>query len=423
MHISAKTYSSFSLNYVVPLLVASILLPPIRLPTGLPAMRPELIIVLVAWGLFFLKYLMTRRPIQFRRYPAYKWFILFGLSIYLSISYATLIKGYPVIARDFWEFGKLLEYFLIFILIANLEVSPIDLRYYHKVALIIFLCSSAVGFAQFLHLGNINTVLYYYAPTQMEGFLAYGRITGTTGNPNEFGALMVLAASLALSGALFFQQRIERLLAWGCFGIFSLTIAFTLSRTSIVSLIIATSFMLLVAYPRTPGIRRGIWHLFSVIPVLIVLYLIIKAITPELFFARVITLKDAFHTGGWQARVVKWKYALELWKQSPVFGCGPAKAMLPPSVDNEWVLLLTRYGFIGIMIFVSWWISFYHGLSKACRGSSTMDAMPLVIALKATLLSYVVYMITAGVYHSLQLMALLLVFLGLAYSQSSAKSP
>ena len=42
----------------------------------------------------------------------------------------------------------------------------------------------------------------------MDGLLAHKRITGTTANPNEFGALMVLASSLALSGGLAVGKKV-----------------------------------------------------------------------------------------------------------------------------------------------------------------------------------------------------------------------
>lgn len=193
---------------VIPLLVASILFPPIRLPGGIPSIRVELIIILVAWALLLLGHFAIGQPIKFRRSSVYKWFILFGLAILLSINYGVIVKGYSIIGRDFWEFGKLLEYFLIFALVANLDISPNEIKRYYKIALVVFLCSAFFGIAQYLNLGNINaTISPYYTPTQMRGLLVHKRIIGTTGNPNEFGALMVLASSLAFSGVLFFKKK------------------------------------------------------------------------------------------------------------------------------------------------------------------------------------------------------------------------
>lgn len=410
---------------VIFLLVASILSPSIRLPAGIPDVRLELIIVLIAWGLLLLGYLATNYSIKLRPNPAYKWFTLFGLVILFSMIYAALVKGYAPIGRDFWELGKLLEYFLIFALVANLRISSIDMKRYYKIALLVFLCSALFGFAQYLNLGNINAMVspYYYAPTQMQRILSAGRITGTTGNPNEFGALMVLSSTIALSAALFFREKKLRLFSWACLAVFGLAIVFTLSRSALIALAVAVGFILLFKYPLTVGVRRSIRRLFVVIPLVIVIGLVIIQLAPSRFFLRTMELGNIASATNWQGRLIKWQNNLELWKESPLFGWGPGKATMITIVDNEWLLLLRRYGVIGILIFLSWFTSFYFGLSRIRRGSSVSETTVLTVALQATLVAYAVYMIPAAVYHLLQLMPILLLFLGLAYSQSRAKSP
>jgi len=407
---------------ITPLLVASILLPPIRLPIGIPSIRIELIIILVAWALLLLGHFAVGHPVKLHQNPVYKWFFLFGLAILLSIAYSVIVKGYSISGRDFWEFGKLLEYFLIFTLVANLDISPNEIKRYYKIALVVFLCSAIFGIAQYLNLGNINTTISpYYTPTQMRGLLVHKRIIGTTGNPNEFGALMVLASSLAFSGVLFFKKKTMRLFSWICFAVFVLSIVLTLSRSAIIALIIAICFLTLFKYPSILGTKRGIKRLAIIIPIMIIILLIIINIAPEKFFLRFNQLENISHATSWQTRIVNWKVNYDLWKLSPLFGWGPGKATMTTIVDNEWLLLLRRYGLIGVIIFISWFVSFYHGLSRICRISSSMEVVALAVALQATFLGYAVYMIPAAVYHSLQLMPILLIFLGLAYSQIRSK--
>jgi len=403
---------------ITPLLVASILLPPIRLPQGIPSIRIELIIILLAWMLLLLGHFAMGYPIKFHQNPVYKWFVLFGLAIFLSIAYGVIVKGFSIIGRDFWEFGKLLEYFLIFTLVANLDISQNKIKHYYKIALVVFLCSAFFGIAQYLNLGNINaTISAYYAPTQMGGLLAQKRITGTTGNPNEFGALMVLASSLAFSGVLFFKKKTIRLFSWICFAVFVLSIVLTLSRSAIIALIIAICFLTLFKYPLIFGIKRGIKKLLVAIPIIMVTILIIIEIAPEKFFFRISQLGNIWNASSWQARIVNWKVNYALWELSPLFGWGPGKMTMTTIVDNEWLLLLRRYGLIGVIIFILWFANFCFGLSKICRSSSCAEVRAITVALQATLLAYAVYMIPAAVYHSLKLMPILLIFLGLAYSQ------
>lgn len=413
----------FSLQRIVtPLLVVSILLPPIRLPIGIPSIRMELIIILVAWSLLLLGHFAIGRSIKFHQNSVYKWFALFGLAILLSISYVTIFKGYVIIGRDFWEFPKLFGYFLIFALVANLNISPNDIRHYYKIALIVFLCSAFIGIAQYLNLGNINaTISPYYAPTQIKGLMLQGRVTGTTGNPNEFGAMMTLASSVAFSGVLFFEKKTMRLFSFSCFFVFVLSIVLTLSRSAIIALIIAICFLTLFKYPLMLGIKKGIKKLLIVIPIVMVTILIIIKIAPEKFFFRISQLGNIWNATSWQARIVGWKINYDLWKLSPLFGWGPGKMTMTTIVDSEWLLLLRRYGLIGVIIFILWFVNYYFGLSKIYRASSSTEVVALAVALQATLLAYAVYMIPAAVYHSLQLMPILLIFLGLAYSQIRPK--
>ena len=406
---------------VVSLLTASVLFPAIRLHAGIPAVRVELIIVLMAWGLLLLRQLTVSHSTKFRWNPIYKWFAFFGLAILSSMTYAYLAKGYSPIGRDFWEFGKLLEYFLLFALVASLRISPSDISRYYKIALAVFMLSALFGFAQYLNLGDINAVITpYYAPTQMSGLLRAGRIVGTTGNPNEFGALMVLASSIALSGAFFLQRRLSRFFSWICLAVFVLAIMYTISRSALIALAIALLFVLF-RYA-TKGMKAQEFHrLLLAILLLAVIGFVDLKLTPRFFSHRTAQLSNISQATSWQARVVNWRHNISLWEQSPIFGWGPGKATMTTIADNEWILLLRRYGIVGVIVFVLWFASFYFGLGRIRRHARTEEVMALAVALQATLIAYAAYMIPAAVYHSLQLMPLLLLFLGLSYSQARTK--
>ena len=406
---------------IIPLLAVSILSPSIRLPVGIPDVRLELIIVLIAWGLFLLGHLTTNHPLRLRANPVYKWFALFGLTILFSIIYAALAKGYSPIGRDSWELGKLLEYFLIFALVANLRISPTNMRRYYKITLLLFILSALFGFAQYLNLGNINAVVSpYYAPTQMQGLLVHGRITGTTSNPNEFGALMVLASSVALSGALFLRRRVARVLSWLCLAVFVLALMYTLSRSALIALAIATAFVLFL-YAAKGMKAQEFRRLLLAILLLAIIGLVDLQLVPEKFFYRTSQLSDITQATSWQARLGSWQSTLELWKESPLFGWGPGKASMTTITDCEWLLLLRRYGLIGVAVFISWFGSFFFGLAKIRRRDSVPATTALTVAMQATAVSYAAYMIPAAIYHSLQLMPIVLVFIGLAYSQPREK--
>jgi len=403
---------------IIPLLLVAVLSPSIRLPGAIPAVRLELVIIIVAWALLLLGHLSSGKPVRLRWNPTNKWFLLFGICILASIAYATFVMGYYTTARDFWEFGKLIEYFLIFALVASLNIPPEHMPKYYIISLIIFLCSAAFGFAQHFNLFDINSWLSpYYAPTQMAGLVRAGRIVGTTANPNEFGALMVLAASLALTGALWLKGRGVKLLSWAALGVFSLAIVLTLSRSALLSLLVAAAFILLFKYLTHFGFGRTIGMLLLVVPLLLILGLVLSQLAPGNFSLRVGSALHLTTDASWQARLAKWGNQVDIWKQSPVLGWGPGKATMNTIVDNEWLLLLRRYGVVGVAVFILWFAGVYRMLSRIGKGTQKRYTQTFCVGLQATLIAYAIYMIPLGVYHSLQLMPILLIFLGLAYTQ------
>ena len=403
---------------IIPLLIVAVLLPPIRFPAEIPAVRLELVIIIIAWILFVLGHFAAGKPLKLRWNPTNKWFFLFGACILVSTAYSALVMGYYPIGRDFWEFGKLIEYFLIFALVASLNIPPEHMRKYYIISLIIFLCSAAFGFAQYFNLFDINSWLTpYYAPTQIYGLIRAGRIVGTTPNPNEFGALMILPASLALTGALWLKDRNIKLFYWSALGVFGLAIALTLSRSALLGLLVSIFFIVLYKYILSLGFNKLLRSLVLVIPVLLIIAFIVLELAPDLFFLRIGRSMNLETDTSWQARLINWEDDLALWQQSPLLGWGPGKDTMSTIVDNEWLLLLRRYGLLGVAVFILWFVGVYRTLSHIERGTKNSYTKTFCTALQATLIAYAVYMIPAGIYHSLQLMPILLIFLGLAYTQ------
>jgi O-antigen ligase len=403
---------------IIPLIIVAVLFPSIMLPAEVPAIRLELIIILIAWAFLLLGQLSKGEGIKLKWSSTNNWLLVFATCILISMAYAAFVLGYYPIGRDFLEFGKLIEYFLIFALIASLRIPPEQMRKYYIASLIIFLCSAAFGFAQYLNLFNINSVLTpYYAPTKVAGVIKYGQITGTTANPNEFGALMVLAASIALAGALWLKSKGIRLFSWLAFGVFSLTITFTLSRSALLSLLVVVIFIVFFKHFMRFGFSKTIRMLLLIVPLLIILSLITLQLVPEFFFVRIGNALDLSTDTSWQGRLVTWENQIDLWKQSPLFGWGPGKATMTTIVDNEWLLLLRRYGIFGLSVFLAMFIVIYYTLSKIARETENSYTETFCVSLQAAMLGYAVYMVPASVYHSLQLMPVFLIYLGLAYSQ------
>lgn len=405
-------------SIIVPLLAAAVLLPSIQLPGMLPSVRLELVIIIIAWAFFILGQFAVGKPVKLRWNPINKWFFLFCACILASIAYAAFFMGYYPIARDFWEFGKLIEYFLIFALVASLKIPPEHMRKYYIISLISFLCSAVFGLAQYFNLFDMNSWLIpYYAPTQVGGLINGSRIVGSTGNPNDFGALMVLAASLSITGALWLTGHRIKLFCWVALGVFSLTISFTQSRSALICLLAVVIFILFIQYFLHFGVKRAARIYLLAVPLLFILALLLLQFAPSLFFMRMNDAMDLSTSQGWLARLADWNHQLIIFKQSPIFGWGPGKDTMGTNVDNEWVLLLRRYGALGVMVFILWFAGVYRTLSRIRRETRDNYTETFCVSLQATLIAYAIYMIPSAVYHNLQLMPILLIFLALAFTQ------
>lgn len=228
---------------------------------------------------------------------------------------------------------------------------------------------------------------------------------------------MVLAASVALTGALWLKGRRIKLFSWVALGVFSLAITFTLSRSALLGLLVAVAFIVLYKYTVHFGPRKVVRLVVSVIPVILVIAFIVFQLAPELFFFRMGRGMDLNTDTSWQARLINWEDDLDIWKQSPLLGWGPGKETMTTIVDNEWLLLLRRYGVLGVAVFLLWFTGVYRTLSSVGHATKNNYAETFCVGLQATLIAYAIYMIPAAVYHSLQLMPILLIFLGLAYTQ------
>lgn len=403
------------------LLFCSILCPPIRFES-IPYIRPELILILIAWILLFFGKFTKEKSVKLKWKSVYKWFFIFGGCILFSIFWGWIFKGFSPVPRDFFEIAKLVEYFLIFAFVANLNLKREDFKKYYIFAIFIFLISATFGFIQYFDLfHNFNeSFIEYIAPKHLDEWMRHRRIVGTTGNPNEFGMLMVMASSLALTGTLWNKRLDFKVFSFISFCILSFTIFLTLSRSALIVFLISLIFILLLKYPQKFGLRGKVRLIFLIFPTMIILGLIVIQIAPPKFVMRITSALNIEADVSFQNRLNIWKENLNIWKQSPIFGWGPGKDAMTTIVDNEWLLLLRRYGIVGVIFFIFLFWNFYSGVGKIQKKAQDNLFLGIFsVFSQASLISIAVYMIPAAFYHSLQLMPLLMTLLGLVYSQSN----
>ena len=137
--------------------------------------------------------------------------------------------------------------------------------------------------------------------------------------------------------------------------------------------------------------------------ILILIVLLVFWLAPEKFFIRMASGLTIGGDESWQLRMGRWDEALSLWRQSPVFGWGPGKRTMSTIVDNEWLLLLRRYGVLGVTVFILWFGGMFAALVRLARSlnmrrdNEDRYLKVLTIAMQAVLVSYAIYMIPSVV--------------------------
>lgn len=406
-------------SVVTLLLAATVLLPFIRVSGQFPDVRPEFLLIVFAWGLLLLSRMQKMRTIDFPRLSAYFWFALVAASIQTSTLYAVLVKNAPLSLRDFWEVAKVGLYFAIFVYGVSVRLTQADIYRVYVTAVLFFLLSSIVGYLQYVNFLGINSVITpYYAPAQMRGLEELGRIVGTTPNPNDFGALMVVGASLALAGGLTLTRIRTRLLAWLAFLVFVGAIALTQSRTALVDLGVAL-FVVVSLYlvEKKVRVNQKVSRLWLLSILLVLILVVTVTLLPERMLKRFAELASFSEASSFRARIVlMWKPNISLWLESPILGWGPSKELMDPTVDNEWLLILRRYGLVGLGVFGGFFLNFFRFLERVRRKVVDMNLVALVLGAQGALAGLMVHMLTAVVYHHMQLMSLLMVLLSVPYA-------
>jgi len=402
-----------SANQLCALLLIWMLLPPLRVPGPMPDIHLGFVAVLLLVADNIGRALIAGRGIL-RHDASIRWFVGFSVCVALSLLISATRQQGSIALRDLTELARPLLYALVFLLAANTKLRTLDMDRVYRVLLIAFLVSALFGFAQYFDLAGINGVVSpYYAPTQMDGLLLHQRITGTTGNPNEFGALMVLASALALGWGFFSNRLIRKISSLILVGVFTSAMILTLSRSALIVWAIAIGLALFAIYPRIGGSVRAIHGILFVAIVAVV----VMALLPAGIFDRAAGMANLAMDSSWQARLGKWREALVAWQRFPILGWGPAETTMLSTVDNEWILVLRRYGLLGMSVFLCLCLSLYSAVARVGRRRKGRAATALSVSLQAVLVGYAVYMIPASVYHSLQLMPILLLLVGLCLSQ------
>lgn len=385
------------------------------IPTGsfLPDVRLEEIIVF-SWAVIVLLMLLAGFKIGLSLPSGY---LLLGLAftsyVFLSVWWGGVL-GYGTTIRDFMEVVKAIKYLLIFtIVVTAIQRGIITREQLLGLISIAGVITVIIAFTQYINLFGLNAYYVpYIAPTQyhtLVGNYPWPRVVGLTGNPNEYAALVTLASLAALFLAIYYRKR----MAYVLWIILVAGVAMTLSRSGFAFLVVS-SLTILFGYLWQVGwrFRDGQVVLNKTVPLIIVFFIISSAIAgllmPDEFYWRMGEGLNLSESTSWVARVDNWGERMSVFKSSWIIGVGPAKSIeFQHAADNEWLLLGMRYGILGVILCLAWWLSPLCGRSDSRRLHNSRIYITLY---GAAVVGSFVYMIPAAIYHSLQVFPIILMY-------------
>lgn len=325
---------------------SAIVLPSLSSLPGLPSIRFEELLFLLIFPLLILKKEPTKKD------SLYNAFILsliaFAIAIIFSTLYGKYVLGVPVAGRDYFELLKIFKFFIVIVAFSRFNLKYHDIYKLLYVIVFSFLVSSIIGLLQYysiLGFEQITAPLYF--PQRL--FDVHNRMMGTFLNPNTYGTALTLGV-VVTSVLVFYEKNVTRKVSLTFVILFfSFVIALTQSRTAIIVLVLA----LILVIGLNIYNRRFSWKQISLIlaGIGITVFLFIGLLSDEVI-SRISTLSNISEDRSWQMRLFAWYLNLSIFYESIVFGWGPAKMIHTTIVDNEYILVLRRYGVVGFVIYL-----------------------------------------------------------------------
>lgn len=393
---------------VIYLMIFSIILTPDIDPGRIPSFRIEQIIV----SLFFVHALikvMLGKPVRINSYRFPLMFL--GLAFFTVLSiFVGAQKGIRIIPNDFFELYKIFVYLGIYLITDSLLLDHGDKLKVLNFMRICLVISVMISVQQYFNLFGLNEVYVpLIAPTQARFLIndyPFPRVVGLTSNPNEYAIMPGIG--VIVSWAMYSLDRNKRNLAF--MAVFILGVLMTLSRSGFIFVAVGIVMYTILYFFRCT-IRRSRSSLiiadrhsleFITFALLMGAVMIIAffTIVPEELTWRLIRGLNLSSDSSFQARLTNWVEHIDYFKMSPVFGLGPAKAIVyQAQADNEWLLFLRRYGVVGCT---------YIALIFFVPFRRSRDRFYSLIYF-STISAAAVYMLVANIYSSFQVVPLIII--------------
>lgn len=303
--------------------------------------------------------------------------LLITLFAGISLS-ATLIAGSynSNIEQSLYNFNQYLPFAYLILFLVILGKSTINTKELVKfntlfIAFVVFCCIQNIVVNYGFILGSFLSISNPY-DSSISGFFT---------NRNTFGYLISLGIAVLLYNKQYINKVRVKLLFYGCMGLMSTSLFLSLSRTSIVMLLI---FILTYSY-----IRNGALHLFKIAAALSSFALIAFAYMPT-FITNNVIRADLGDTG----RSDLQGFGLNYFKSHNIwFGSGtldPTNTLISDkgftSYHSTYITILNNSGLFGMIIFIALILSTILAVRRIYRSDKNSAAFFAAICI-----SYLAY--------------------------------
>lgn len=382
--------SKFVEKFIIFIVGSSIFFPTI--PIGLSIRIDDVL------ALFLIPFLILTKP-NFKITRLIFSYSLILLSFSISTFYGYLQLAVPFSFRDMNELFRMIKPFLIIVAVGycNLKTLSSYLNSFFKIGAWLLIL---LAFLEFFNLLNFKSLFY-----NLYGFDFVNnskRSLLTAGNPN-------VAAAIVLYFLIYLIQKIllEKDRTFSIIKILLLLVVLlmTSSRTALV-VFIAILFASMYLHFKNNKFLSFVLVVFCSL-----------LIFPLLKYFDYLTIGFSSFSEGTNnsmlTRYIQWRDAIALFIKSPLFGWGPAKDIHTSVVDNEYILLLRRYGVVGLLLVLNFLFSFMFSFMKQRRQIILLDSRMKCIYYTTllSLLMIAIIMITNNFFSGYQLMPLFVVMI------------
>ena len=360
------------------------------------------------------------------------WLLAMTAAVLVSLPVGAYILGQPIITRDLFELYRGPYYFLILLLATQVPWNDRQLAsYFFKPFVVALWIAFAVSLVQGL---GPDLVQYVYTPKATQSILiavnegTYIRNSGTFANPNWYGVALAVVLPFLLAGHSIMGYPRFRILIWLTSVSALIFLGISGSRTGLAAGVVAVAGYFLWSlwdmhkrWPRLQRVRgRYVTRVFMGMFLLAAAALLVTFVSRGVRFAELLTALSEGSLLGIDSAAHKWSSAITLVREtlerSPLFGFGPSKEISQLLGDNQYSVLLYRYGLFGLSAWLGFWVAvFWHALRLRRRAQTALQAN-MARAVLAAVPAFLLAGFGGAFFDATQVATLVLLLIGIAFS-------